>query len=93
VSDLNIEGFGPEREPAPEPAPKPARVKAPPTRRKLVDYQVPKQCAVTVLGHAPGEKFKAEITPEQEARLMRRGQLRRVFTERPNERHNQSQEG
>jgi hypothetical protein len=79
--------------PAIGPEPKPARVKAPPARRKVVEYQVPKQCPHAVLGHAPGEKFKAEVSPEQEARLTRRGQLRRVFTERPNERHDQSREG
>jgi hypothetical protein len=89
VDSINVPAIGPE----PEPAPKPVRVKAPPSRRKLREYQVPKQCAVTVLGHKPGEKFRAEISPEHEARLIRRGQLRRVFTERPNERHDQSQEG
>jgi hypothetical protein len=90
VSDF-IEG--PAETPEPEPAPKRVRVKAPPSRRKIVDYIVPKNCPQRVFGHAPGEKFRAEIPPEQEARLMRRGQIRRVFTERPHERHDQSQEG
>jgi hypothetical protein len=81
--------IGPATGPEPEPA-SPERAQAPPSRRKATEYVVPKGCAVTVLGHAPGEKFRAEITPELEARLMRRGQLRRAFTERPNERHDQS---
>jgi hypothetical protein len=86
--------IGPATEPEPEPVPDPPPViVAPPSRRETVEYVVPKGCAQTVLGHRPGEKFRAEITPEQEARLMRRGQIRRVFTERPHERHDQSEEG
>lgn len=54
-----------------------------------VEYRVPRRCPHEVLGHKPGERFKAVLPPDHEARLIARGQLQRVVYERPHERNNQ----
>ena len=76
VSESGTTALVPENEVDPAEA-NPAVVQEP-EDPKPVEYRIPDTCSQRVLGHEPGEKFTAALPPEQEARLIARGQLERT---------------